>query len=355
MTISAITSDTGSAGIADAFATARETFRSGRTRSLQWRKAQLEGLLAFIDECEGEIAAAIGEDIGRGPMATFMADVAPVRHEIRHTLGKLAGWMKPTSVSLNAATAPGKAWTMPEPKGVVLVIGAWNFPVLLTIHPLVSALAAGNTAIVKPSELSGATAELIARLLPRYLDPGAVRVITGDAAVSRELTALPVDHIFSTGSAAVGRAIMHSAPANLTPVTLELGGKSPVIVADDADIDVAARRIAWAKSINAGQACIAPDYVIVTESARPRLVERLIEELPARASADSTRIANRRHLDRLPDPPGGRAGPQGRGAGGTAGGPARERTGRPRRTSDRRSRERREADRVAGAGHRPRP
>ena len=264
MTVTDATAVTQAAAVADAFASARDTFRTGRTRSLEWRKAQLEGLLAFIDECEGEIADAIAADLGRGPMAT-LADVAPVRHEIRHTLAKLAGWMKRTPVSLNAATAPGKAWTMPEPKGVVLIIGAWNFPILLTVHPLVSALAAGNAAIVKPSELSGATADLLARTLPRYLDPGAVRVITGDADVSRELTALPFDHIFFTGSTAVGRQIMAAAAANLTPVTLELGGKSPVIVADDADLEVAARRIAWAKSVNAGQACIAPDYVIVTE------------------------------------------------------------------------------------------
>ena len=285
--------------VAEHFAVARTAFRSGRTRPLAWRKAQLEGLMRFLEDCEPQIAAVVDRDLGRESMGTFMADLAPARREIRHTLAALSGWMKPTKVAVNAATAPGKAWTMPEPKGVVLIIGAWNFPILLTIHPLVSALAAGNTALVKPSELSDATAELLAELLPRYVDPEAVRVVNGGAEVSRELTGLPVDHTFFTGSTAVGRQVMAASAVNLTPVTLELGGKSPVIVAADANIEVAARRIAWAKSVNAGQACIAPDYVIVEESARAALVERLIEELPLRAAAHESRIVNQRHHDRL--------------------------------------------------------
>ncbi|NMO03739.1 aldehyde dehydrogenase family protein [Gordonia sp. TBRC 11910] len=277
----------------------RATFRSGRTRPLAWRIAQLHGLLRFVDECEADIAAAIESDLGRSPMATFMADVGPVRHEIRHTLAKLPRWVKPTSVRISAATAPGKAFTVPEPKGVVLILGTWNFPLLLTIQPLVSALAAGNTAIIKPSDLADATGRVIAEKLPRYVDPGAVRVILGDGTVNRELLKLPFDHTFFTGSTVVGRAVMEASAKHLTPVTLELGGKSPAVVAADADIEVAARRIAWAKSINAGQTCIAPDYVIVEEAVRPRLVEHLLRELPAHAANDSTHIVNRRHLDRL--------------------------------------------------------
>ena len=280
-------------------AVVRYTFDSGRTRSLTWRTTQLEGLLRLIDENEGRINTAIEADLGRGAMATFMADVAPVRHEIRHTLKHLKRWAAPSSVALRPALMPGKAWVVPEPKGVVLVIGAWNFPLLLTLHPLVSALAAGNTAIVKPSELSPATAELLAELLPRYVDPNAVRVLQGDATLSSALVSERFDHVFFTGSTPVGRAILEASAKHLTPVTLELGGKSPVIVAKDADIEVAARRIAWAKLINGGQACIAPDYVLVEESVRGALVERLLEELPRAAGLDSTRIVNDRHIDRL--------------------------------------------------------
>lgn len=277
----------------------RTTFRTGRTKPLSWRVAQLEGLLRFIDECEDRIAEAIEADLGRSPMASFMADIGPVRHEIRHTLANLAKWVRPTKVAISAATAPGRAWTTPEPKGVVLILGTWNFPLLLTIQPLVSALAAGNCAIVKPSDVASATGAVIAEELPRYVDPDAVRVVLGDGQVNRALLKLPFDHIFFTGSTTVGKAVMGAAAEHLTPVTLELGGKSPVIVAADADLEVAARRIAWAKAINAGQTCIAPDYVIVEESVRPKLVERLIEELGPRAANDTTHIVNRKQFDRL--------------------------------------------------------
>lgn len=285
--------------ISDHVAAARRAFRDGRTRSIAWRIRQLNGLLRFINECEGEIAAAIEADLGRSAMATFMADIGPVRHEIRHTLRHLDEWVQSTAVPISAATAPGKAFTIPEPKGVVLILGTWNFPLLLTIQPLVSALAAGNTAVVKPSEIADATGRVLAARLPQYVDNHAVRVVVGDAAASRELLTMPFDHTFFTGSTAVGKQVMAAAAEHLTPVTLELGGKSPVIVAADADIEVAARRIAWAKSVNAGQTCIAPDYVLVEDSVRPALVARLLEELPAYASHDTTRIVNRRHLDRI--------------------------------------------------------
>ncbi|MCF3939672.1 aldehyde dehydrogenase family protein [Gordonia tangerina] len=283
----------------DDLAVARAAFGSGRTRALSWRIAQLEGLLRFIDECEKEIVAAIDADLGRGAMATFMADVAPVRHEIKHTLAKVGRWMKPERVRMSAATSPGKAWVVAEPKGVALILGAWNFPILLTLHPLVSCLAAGNAAVVKPSEIAENTAQLLAQQLPRFVDAEAVRVVIGDATVSASLAGQPFDHTFFTGSTNVGRAVMEASARNLTPVTLELGGKSPVIVAADADLDVAARRIAWAKSVNAGQTCTAPDYVLVEESVRPALVERLLAELPHHGSHDTTRIVNDRHVERL--------------------------------------------------------
>ncbi|OZG30844.1 aldehyde dehydrogenase family protein [Williamsia sp. 1138] len=278
---------------------ARNAFTTGRTKSLSWRRAQLEGLLRFIDENEEELAAAVSADLGRSAIATFMADIGPVRHEVRHTLASLPRWIKPVSVRMSTSTMPGKAWSTPEPKGVVLIMGAWNFPLLLTLQPLVSALAAGNAAVIKPSEISGATAAVLAERLSDYLDPEAVRVIVGDVEVGKQLLEIPFDHVFFTGSTTVGKLVMGACAQHLTPVTLELGGKSPVIVARDADLAVAARRIAWAKAINAGQTCTAPDYVLVEESVRPQLVDRLLEELPRAAAADTTHIVNRQHLDRL--------------------------------------------------------
>lgn len=277
----------------------RNAYNSGRTRPLSWRKAQLVGLLRFIDENEEDLAAAVSADLGRSAIATFMADIGPVRHEVRHTLKMLQQWIKPTSVRMSASTMPGKAWAAPEPKGVVLIMGAWNFPLLLTLQPLVSALAAGNAAVVKPSEISGATATILADRLSDYLDPDAVRVVVGDVEVGKQLLELPFDHVFFTGSTTVGKLVMAACAQHLTPVTLELGGKSPVIVSRDADLAVAARRIAWAKAINAGQTCTAPDYVLVEESVRPQLVEHLLVELPKAAEADTTHIVNRHHLNRL--------------------------------------------------------
>ncbi|WP_020171844.1 aldehyde dehydrogenase family protein [Gordonia polyisoprenivorans] len=310
MSVTELRGTTRPADVADEVDRARSAFGTGRTRSYSWRVAQLEGLLRFIDECEDEIADAISADLGRGAMASFMADIGPVRHEIRHTLTKLATWMKPSRVRVSAATAPGKARIVAEPKGVVLILGTWNFPLLLTIQPLVSALAAGNAAVVKPSDVAGATARMIAEKLPKYVDPDAVRVVLGDGKINRALLELRFDHTFFTGSTTVGKAVMEASARHLTPVTLELGGKSPVIVTADADIEVAARRIAWAKSINAGQTCIAPDYVLVEDSVRPALVERLLAELPAHAANDSTHIVNRRQFDRLSEVLGSHGGEQ---------------------------------------------
>ena len=277
----------------------RDAFASDRTRSLSWRRTQLEGLLRMLTENEPRFAAALEADLGRSAMGTFMGDIAPVTAEIKHTLRDLATWARRRKVALPLAQQPGRAWVQPQPKGVVLVIGAWNFPLLLTLQPLVSALAAGNAVAVKPSELSSHSAQLLEELVPDYLDPTAVRIVNGDAALSTALLAQRWDHVFFTGSTRVGRIVAEACARHLTPVTLELGGKSPVIVAADADVEVAARRIAWAKNVNAGQACIAPDYILVEESVRPRLVERLLAEMPKAGEAEPTHIVNEDHFDRL--------------------------------------------------------
>lgn len=277
----------------------RSAFATDRTRSLTWRRDQLEALLRMLTDNEALFAEALTEDLGRSAFATFMGDIAPVTAEIKHTLKALDGWARRRKVRLPVAQMPGRAWVQPQPKGVVLVIGAWNFPLLLTLQPLASALAAGNVVTIKPSELSPHTATLLERLVPDYLDPAAVRVVNGDAAVSTALLAERWDHVVFTGSTRVGQVVAAACARHLTPVTLELGGKSPVIVAADADLDVAARRIAWAKSVNAGQACIAPDYVLVEDSVRPALVERLLAALPVAGESDPCRIVNEGHFDRL--------------------------------------------------------
>lgn len=277
-----------------------QAVRSGTTRTLAWRRAQLDGIIQFLAEREHELAAALDADLGKPALAGWMADIVPPRNEARYALRHLAAWVRPRRVSVPIAYKPGRAWVEHEPKGVVLIVAPWNYPVQLCLSPLVGAVAAGNAAVVKPSELAPATGRVLAEWLPRYLDRDAVAVVEGGMDVSQALLDLPFDHIFFTGSPRVGRIVMGAAARHLTPVTLELGGKSPVIVAADADLDVAARRIAWAKLVNAGQTCIAPDYVLVERSIRPAFVDRLITHVERFAgSAEPTRIVNETHLRRL--------------------------------------------------------
>jgi aldehyde dehydrogenase (NAD+) len=210
--------------------------------------------------------------------------------------------MKRKKVRLPLNQLPGSGWVQYEPLGVVLVIGPWNYPVYLTLSPLVAALAAGNCAVVKPSELAPATSALLARLLPEYVDGQAVAVVEGDGQVTQELLSLGFDHALFTGGTEIGKKIMAGAAPTLTPVTLELGGKSPVIVLPDADLDVVARRVAWIKLLNSGQTCIAPDYVLAEASIRDALVEKIAATVAAfRAEEPSTgmRIVNERQFDRL--------------------------------------------------------
>ena len=181
-------------------------------------------------------------------------------------------WMKRRHRLLEMSQLPGRGWVEHEPYGTVLIIGAWNFPFALTLGPAVGAIAAGNTVVLKPSEVAPASAALMAELVPRYLDKDAIAVIEGDGAVSQELIAQGFDHLLFTGGTEIGRKVYEGAAAHLTPVTLELGGKSPVIVSADADVEVAAKRIAWTKLINSGQICIAPDYVIAEAPIRDQLV-----------------------------------------------------------------------------------
>jgi aldehyde dehydrogenase (NAD+) len=280
----------------------RGMFGSGRTRGLTWRLEQLRGIERLCDERETEIAAALAEDLGRGPVEAWLGDIASTKAEAVYARKHLKRWMRRRRVSLPLSQLPAQGWVQYDPLGVVLVIGPWNYPLYLSLAPLVAAVAAGNCAVVKPSELAPATSAVLARLVPQYLDPQAVRVVEGDAAVTQDLLAQGFDHALFTGGTEVGKKIMAGAAPTLTPVTLELGGKSPVIVAADADLDVAARRIAWVKLLNSGQTCIAPDYVLVERSIATELVDKIVANVREFRSGEgdpSMQIVNQRQFDRL--------------------------------------------------------
>ena len=279
----------------------RQTFATGRTRSVEWRKGQLRALERLMTENETAIADALDKDLGRSPFEAWLADVASTAGEAAFAAKNVGKWMKRRHRLLEMSQLPGRGWVEHEPYGTVLIIGAWNFPFALTLGPAVGAIAAGNTVVLKPSEVAPASAALMAELVPRYLDKDAIAVIEGDGAVSQELIAQGFDHLLFTGGTEIGRKVYEGAAAHLTPVTLELGGKSPVIVSADADVEVAAKRIAWTKLINSGQICIAPDYVIAEAPIRDQLVDRIraaVEEFEA-GNAAGKKIVNERHFNRL--------------------------------------------------------
>ena len=304
MTTESVAPEAVQAGTTDIPATVRrlrETFKTGRTRSLQWRKQQLQALEKLMVENEPAVAAALEQDLGREPFEAWLADIASTAGEAKDAAKNVRRWMRRRYRLLELSQLPGRGWVEYEPYGTVLIIGAWNFPFALTLGPAVGAIAAGNTVVLKPSEVAPASSALMAELVPKYLDPDAIAVIEGDGAVSQQLVAQGFDHLLFTGGTDIGRKVYEGAAPHLTPVTLELGGKSPVIVSADADIDVAAKRIAWTKLINSGQTCIAPDYVLADAKIRDELVSKIKDAVTKFESADSTgkRIVNQRHFDRL--------------------------------------------------------
>ncbi|MET4427543.1 MULTISPECIES: aldehyde dehydrogenase family protein [unclassified Mycolicibacterium] len=279
----------------------RKTFATGRTRDIEWRKQQLRALERLVTENESAIADALAQDLGRKPFEAWLADIASTAGEAADAAKNVGKWAKRKHRLLEKAQLPGRAWIEYEPFGTVLVIGAWNFPFALTLGPAIGAIAAGNAVVLKPSEVSPASSALMAELVPKYMDRDAIAVVEGDGAVSQELIAQGFDKLCFTGGTEIGRKVYESAAAHLTPVTLELGGKSPVIVAADADIDVAAKRIAWTKLINSGQICIAPDYVLADASIRDQLVDKIRDAVEKFEAGDPSgkRIVNQRHFDRL--------------------------------------------------------
>src|SRR6478735_8537308 len=239
----------------------RSTFERGVTKPLAWRLTQLRALRRMLTERGEDLEGALLADLAKNPTESQIAEIGFVVGEIDHTVKHLRRWLRPRRVSVPGALLPARAYTILEPVGVVLVIAPWNYPVQLLLAPLVGALAAGNAVVLKPSELSPATSAALARLIPEYLDSRAVTVVEGGVEETTALLAQRYDHIFFTGNGRVGRIVAEAAVKHLTPVTLELGGKSPVYVDRTVDVAAAARRIAWGKFMNAGQTCVAPDYV----------------------------------------------------------------------------------------------
>ena len=283
----------------------RQTFEGGRSRPLSWRRQQLDALSRLITERETEICDALHADLGKPALEAFAAEVAIVGSDIEYIKKHLAGWMKPQKVSTPVLLQPASARVRQEPRGVVLIIAPWNYPFQLAMSPLVGAIAAGNVVIIKPSELAPATSALMARLFAEYLDTDCIKVVEGGVPETTALLEQRLDYVFFTGSTSVGKVVMRAAAEHLTPVTLELGGKSPVIVDKSANLEVSARRIIWGKCYNAGQSCVAPDYALVHEDIHERFVEQLKKTIlefygdDAQKSPDLGRIINERHHARV--------------------------------------------------------
>ena len=291
--------------IAELVGNVRAVFDSGRTRPIEWRQRQLDGLLRVLEDGGDELVAALQADFGKPTVEAKATDISFTVTEVKHIRKHVADWAKPRKAKLRLKDMPGKGTVQPEPLGVALIIAPWNYPIQLLVAPMAAALAAGNAVIAKPSELVPETSQVLARLLREHLDPDAVAIVEGGVDVSTALLEQRFDHIFFTGSTAVGKIVAKAAAEHLTPTVLELGGKSPAIVAPDADVEVTAHRLAWGKFLNAGQTCIAPDYVLVDRTMRDDLVDALVRAIgefygpDPTTSDDLTQIVNERHVARL--------------------------------------------------------
>ena len=283
----------------------RATFNKNTTKDLNWRKSQLNALKTLLEEQEEAICTAVQKDLAKCSHEAYVAEIATVKHDIKLFLKNLKKWSSPKTVGTPLAAQPGVSKIKPEPYGVSLIMGAWNYPVQLVLSPMAAAIAAGNCVVLKPSELSWNTSNLLAELIPRYMDTNAFAVVEGGVEETTELLKQRFDYIMYTGSENVGKIVMRAASEYLTPVTLELGGKSPCVVDDNTNLKVTADRIVWAKFMNAGQTCVAPDYILVTPKQRPALVDALKASLieqygeHVKDSTEFGRIVNERHAQRL--------------------------------------------------------
>ncbi|PSO48111.1 MAG: aldehyde dehydrogenase family protein [Cyanobacteria bacterium SW_9_44_58] len=291
--------------IKDTVQAQKDFFASGKTKEINFRKEQLQKLKQAISDYQDSITDALFQDLGKPKFEAIVTEVAYCGEEIDYILKHLDGWAKKKPVKTSLNFFPANSFIVLEPLGQVLIIGPWNYPFQLVIIPLLGAIAAGNCAILKPSEMTPNTSQLVSDLISQTFDPDYITVVEGDKTVAQELLQQKFDHIFYTGSPAVGKIVMKAAAENLTPVTLELGGKSPCVVEPDVHLEYSARRIIWGKFINAGQTCIAPDYLLVHRDIKEQLVSAMKEcirefygENPAE-SPDYAKIVNSKHFNRL--------------------------------------------------------
>lgn len=278
---------------------------AGRSKPLEFRLKQLKRFDEMIEENKEAWFDALRKDLRKPKLEAELCEVMFTQNEIRHAHSNLSSWMKPEHVKRGLVFAADECYIHREPFGLCLIIGAWNYPLQLALGPLVGAITAGNVAVVKPSELSPATSALIAKLLPQYLDPSCYAVVEGGVIETTELLALRWDHIFYTGSSVVGKIIMTAAAKHLTPVVLELGGKSPAYVDDAVDLYRVARSIVWGRFMNCGQTCVAPDYVLCKPEIKSALIELMKGVMTEfwgsdiQSHPDYCRIVNERHFDRI--------------------------------------------------------
>jgi len=286
-------------------ASLRKTFETGLTKPLAWRLAQLDALEHLLREREADIVDALHQDLRKPESESYGAEIGTILSELAYTRKRLSRWMRPERVPTSLIAQPGRSTIVREPVGTVMIIAPWNYPFQTAVLPVVGALAAGNCVLVKPSEVAANTSALLAEWLPKYLDRNALQVFEGGIPETTALLREKWDHIFYTGNGKVGRIVMEAAARHLTPVTLELGGKSPCIVDETADLNVAAKRIVFGKFYNAGQTCVAPDHVLVHESVHDALVNRMVSTIrefygdDPKRSPDFGRIIDERHHARL--------------------------------------------------------
>lgn len=291
--------------IHDIVETQRAYYLSGATRSYEFRRQQLRKLLETLSEHIGDMEAALYQDLHKSAHESYMSEISLILEELRYHLKHLRRWMRPERVFPSLGQMPSSVKVYREPRGVVLIMSPWNYPLLLTLSPLIGALSAGNCAVVKPSAYSPASSALIKDLLERVFPPEYVHIVQGGREENTALLKERFDHIFFTGSTAVGKVVMRSASEYLTPVTLELGGKSPAIIDASADIASAARKIVFGKIINAGQTCIAPDHLYVDRRVADKLIAAIRKELETALGSDPLSyedypsIINRKQFDRL--------------------------------------------------------
>ena len=291
--------------ISDIIRKQRKFFKTGATKGLAFRLAQLKNFKQAILQHQTDIAQALLVDLNRAEVETYATEILLILGEIDYAIKNLKKWMQPEKLATNLQQFPASARIYPEPLGIALIIGPWNYPFQLTLSPLVGAIAAGNCVIIKPSELASNCSKVIAEIITKSFAEEYITVVEGGVETSQQLLALKFDHIFFTGGTAIGKIVMEAAAKHLTPVTLELGGKSPCIVDVDIKIECTAQRIVWGKFLNAGQTCVAPDYLLVNKNIKPQLltaIQKSIKEFygdnPAK-SLDYGRIINQKHFDRL--------------------------------------------------------